>query len=72
MTVTTWRWPLQNGARNSSVQHDSQKWELVSEGQHPRDIYEDENDENSEENWHSGCPQEANGARDEDSRGSDE
>ncbi|XP_010960821.1 putative RNA polymerase II nuclear localization protein SLC7A6OS [Camelus bactrianus] len=55
-----------------SVQPYSQEWELVNDDQQPEDIYEDEDDENSENNWRNEYPEEENSDEDEDSRGSDE
>nr|XP_058900893.1 probable RNA polymerase II nuclear localization protein SLC7A6OS isoform X1 [Kogia breviceps] len=53
-----------------SVQPYSQEWELVNDDQQPEDIYEDEDDENSENNWRNEYPEEENSDRDEDSRAS--
>ncbi|XP_049720525.1 probable RNA polymerase II nuclear localization protein SLC7A6OS [Elephas maximus indicus] len=55
-----------------SVQPYSQEWELVNEDQQPEDVYEDEDDENSENNWRNEYPEEESSDEDEDSRGSDE
>ncbi|XP_028624344.1 probable RNA polymerase II nuclear localization protein SLC7A6OS [Grammomys surdaster] len=55
-----------------SVQPYSQEWELVNDAEQPEDIYEDEDDENSENNWRNEYPDEESSDRDEDSRGSDE
>ncbi|XP_032743487.1 probable RNA polymerase II nuclear localization protein SLC7A6OS [Rattus rattus] len=55
-----------------SVQPYSQEWELVNDDEQPEDIYEDEDDENSENNWRNEYPDEDSSDRDEDSRGSDE
>ncbi|XP_034378207.1 putative RNA polymerase II nuclear localization protein SLC7A6OS [Arvicanthis niloticus] len=55
-----------------SVQPYNQEWELVNDGEQPEDIYEDEDDENSENNWRNEYPDEESSDRDEDSRGSDE
>ncbi|XP_004431819.1 PREDICTED: probable RNA polymerase II nuclear localization protein SLC7A6OS [Ceratotherium simum simum] len=57
-----------------SVQPYSQEWELVNDDQQPEDIYEDEDDENSENNWRNEYPEEEeeNSDGDEDSRGSNE
>ncbi|XP_020949821.1 probable RNA polymerase II nuclear localization protein SLC7A6OS [Sus scrofa] len=55
-----------------SVQPYSQEWELVNDDQQPEDIYEDEDDENSENNWRNEYPEEENSDGDEDSRGSDD
>ncbi|XP_004459671.1 probable RNA polymerase II nuclear localization protein SLC7A6OS [Dasypus novemcinctus] len=56
-----------------SVQPYSQEWELVNEDQQPEEIYEDEDDENSENNWRNEYPDEEQSCDgDEDSRGSDE
>ncbi|KAK2107236.1 solute carrier 7, member 6 opposite strand [Saguinus oedipus] len=52
-----------------SVQPCSQEWELVND-QEPEDIYEDEDDENSENNWRNEYPEEESSDGDEDSRGS--
>ncbi|KAJ1072717.1 PREDICTED: probable RNA polymerase II nuclear localization protein SLC7A6OS [Capra hircus] len=52
-----------------SVQPYSHEWELVNDDQQPEDIYDDEDDENSENNWRNEYPEEENS--DEDSRGSD-
>ncbi|XP_036130421.1 probable RNA polymerase II nuclear localization protein SLC7A6OS isoform X2 [Molossus molossus] len=51
-----------------SVQPYSQEWELVNDDQQPGDIYEDEDDENSENNWRNEYPEEESSDRDEDSR----
>ncbi|XP_048211225.1 probable RNA polymerase II nuclear localization protein SLC7A6OS [Perognathus longimembris pacificus] len=53
-----------------SVQPYSQEWELVNDEQPAEDIYEDEDDENSENNWRNEYPEEESSDRDEDSRGS--
>ncbi|XP_035138216.2 putative RNA polymerase II nuclear localization protein SLC7A6OS [Callithrix jacchus] len=53
-----------------SVQPYSQEWELVNDDQEPEDIYEDEDDENSENNWRNEYPEEESSDGDEDSRGS--
>lgn len=55
-----------------SVQPYSQEWELVNDDEQSEDIYEDEDDENSENNWRNEYPDEESSDRDEDSRGSDE
>ncbi|ELW50359.1 probable RNA polymerase II nuclear localization protein SLC7A6OS [Tupaia chinensis] len=56
-----------------SVQPYSQDWELVSDDQQTEDIYEDEDDENSENNWRNEYPEEEDiSDGDENSRGSDE
>lgn len=55
-----------------SVQPYSQEWELVNDDQQSEDIYEDEDDENSENNWRNEYPEEESSDRDEDSRGSDD
>ncbi|XP_004690499.1 PREDICTED: probable RNA polymerase II nuclear localization protein SLC7A6OS [Condylura cristata] len=56
-----------------SVQPYSQEWELVNDDQQPEDIYEDEDDENSENNWRNEYPEEEEDSDgDKDSRGSDE
>ncbi|XP_027999006.2 probable RNA polymerase II nuclear localization protein SLC7A6OS isoform X2 [Eptesicus fuscus] len=55
-----------------SVQPYSQEWELVNDDQQLEDIYEDEDDENSENNWRNEYPEEESNDGDEDSRGSDE
>ncbi|XP_037672283.1 probable RNA polymerase II nuclear localization protein SLC7A6OS isoform X1 [Choloepus didactylus] len=56
-----------------SVQPYSQEWELVNDDQQPEEIYDDEDDENSENNWRNEYPdEEQSSERDEDSRGSDE
>ncbi|KAL1785074.1 putative RNA polymerase II nuclear localization protein SLC7A6OS [Sigmodon hispidus] len=55
-----------------SVQPYSQEWELVNDDQQPEDIYEDEDDENSENNWRNEYPDEENSDGDEDSSGSNE
>ncbi|XP_021488102.1 probable RNA polymerase II nuclear localization protein SLC7A6OS [Meriones unguiculatus] len=55
-----------------SVQPYSQEWELVNDAEQPEDIYEDEDDENSENNWRNEYPDEESSDGDEDSRGSDE
>ncbi|XP_076988943.1 putative RNA polymerase II nuclear localization protein SLC7A6OS [Tamandua tetradactyla] len=56
-----------------SVQPYNQEWELVNDDQQPEEIYEDEDDENSENNWRNEYPDEEQSSdRDEDSRGSDE
>lgn len=52
-----------------SVQPYSQEWELVNDDEQPEDIYEDEDDENSENNWRNEYPDEESSDRDEDSRG---
>lgn len=44
----------------------------VNDDQQPEDIYEDEDDENSENNWRNEYPEEENSDGDEDSRGSDD
>lgn len=44
----------------------------VNDDEQPEDIYEDEDDENSENNWRNEYPDEDSSDRDEDSRGSDE
>ncbi|XP_038953402.1 probable RNA polymerase II nuclear localization protein SLC7A6OS isoform X1 [Rattus norvegicus] len=44
----------------------------VNDDEQPEDIYEDEDDENSENNWRNEYPDEESSDRDEDSRGSDE
>uniref|UniRef100_A0A452UY36 Probable RNA polymerase II nuclear localization protein SLC7A6OS n=1 Tax=Ursus maritimus TaxID=29073 RepID=A0A452UY36_URSMA len=54
-----------------SVQPYCQEWELVNDDQQPEDIYEDDDDENSENNWRNEYPEEENTDGDE-SRGSDE
>uniref|UniRef100_A0A673UGD2 Probable RNA polymerase II nuclear localization protein SLC7A6OS n=2 Tax=Suricata suricatta TaxID=37032 RepID=A0A673UGD2_SURSU len=54
-----------------SVQPYSQEWELVNDDQQPEDIYEDDDDENSESNWRNEYPEEDSDG-DEDSRDSDE
>ncbi|XP_062033167.1 probable RNA polymerase II nuclear localization protein SLC7A6OS [Lepus europaeus] len=54
-----------------SVQPYSQEWELVNDDEQPEDIYEDEDDENSENNWRNEYPEEESSDGDEDSRGSD-
>ncbi|XP_017394976.1 probable RNA polymerase II nuclear localization protein SLC7A6OS [Cebus imitator] len=53
-----------------SVQPYSQEWELVNDDQEPEDMYEDEDDENSENNWRNEYPEEDSSDGDEDSRGS--
>ncbi|XP_012868082.1 PREDICTED: probable RNA polymerase II nuclear localization protein SLC7A6OS [Dipodomys ordii] len=53
-----------------SVQPYSQEWELVNDEQPAEDIYEDEDDENSENNWRNEYPEEESSDGDEDSRGS--
>jgi|UniRef100_A0A250XYF8 hypothetical protein len=55
-----------------SVQPYSQEWELVNDDQQPEDIYEDEDDENSENNWRNEYPEEESSDGHEDSRDSDE
>ncbi|XP_066205019.1 probable RNA polymerase II nuclear localization protein SLC7A6OS [Saccopteryx leptura] len=55
-----------------SVQPYSQEWELVNDDQQPEDIYEDEDDENSESNWRNEYPDEESCDGGEDSRGSDD
>ncbi|KAI5136858.1 probable RNA polymerase II nuclear localization protein SLC7A6OS [Manis pentadactyla] len=55
-----------------SVQPYSQEWELVNDDQEPEDIYEDEDDENSENNWRNEYPEEENSDGEEVCRGSDE
>ncbi|MBZ3878028.1 putative RNA polymerase II nuclear localization protein SLC7A6OS [Sciurus carolinensis] len=55
-----------------SVQPYSQEWDLVNDDQQPEDIYEDEDDENSENNWRNEYPEEESSDDDEDSRDSDE
>lgn len=55
-----------------NVQPYIQEWELVNDDEQPEDIYEDEDDENSENNWRNEYPDEESSDRDEDSRGSDE
>lgn len=44
----------------------------VNDDEQPEDIYEDEDDENSENNWRNEYPDEESSDGDEDSRGSDE
>lgn len=41
----------------------------VNDDQQSEDIYEDEDDENSENNWRNEYPEEESSDRDEDSRG---
>ncbi|XP_075393672.1 putative RNA polymerase II nuclear localization protein SLC7A6OS [Tenrec ecaudatus] len=55
-----------------SVQPYSQELELVSDEQHPEDVYDDEDDENSEGNWRNEYPEEESSGEEEDSGGSDE
>ncbi|KAF6079474.1 solute carrier family 7 member 6 opposite strand [Phyllostomus discolor] len=55
-----------------SVQPYSQEWELVNDDQEPEDIYEDEDDENSENNWRNEYPEEESSDGDAGSRSSDE
>ncbi|XP_005403640.1 PREDICTED: probable RNA polymerase II nuclear localization protein SLC7A6OS [Chinchilla lanigera] len=55
-----------------SVQPYTQEWELVHDDEQPEDVYEDEDDENSESNWRNEYPEEESSDEDEDSRGSDE
>ncbi|CAK6436719.1 unnamed protein product [Pipistrellus nathusii] len=54
-----------------SVKPYSKEWELVNDEQQLEDIYEDEDDENSENNWRNEYPEEESNDGD-DSRGSDE
>ncbi|KAM4833418.1 putative RNA polymerase II nuclear localization protein SLC7A6OS isoform 2-T2 [Thomomys bottae] len=53
-----------------SVQPYNQEWDLVNDEQPAEDIYEDEDDENSENNWRNEYPEEESSDGDEDSRGS--
>lgn len=41
----------------------------MNDDQQPEDIYEDDDDENSESNWRNEYPEEENSDGDEDSRG---
>ncbi|XP_007938482.1 probable RNA polymerase II nuclear localization protein SLC7A6OS [Orycteropus afer afer] len=55
-----------------SVQPYSQEWELVNDDEQPEDVYDDEDDENSESNWRNEYPEEDSSDDEEGYTGSDE